>query len=619
MKNRFTTIAILFTMCAAVFLSCGESESKNYRLLIDATEGGNVDLNPKSSDGLFPRGTPITVTATPYAGHILESIRVAGGETVRNANAITIVMDDNMTVFVTFREGEGDKNIPVNTINWTNPYSRDPDIFYFGWFDGRARANSDRHLVLDNIHTGQIWDWQVYQPGFRYNEGDYFRVRVRARVEGNPRQFEIGIQMHGHPFTTYAGSFHYMYEVTSNVATNFDVCVRPLPYTATDHNAKFFISAGSTSAAAGTLIIEEIHVMPSNEQECGSGSVGGITPNWTNPFSQMPVVNSGSHSEYVKFGANGDITLTSRNGPGDVWHVQIGQDGFNYNPATNYVVNMSGTVTGTARFEMMIAKATPNYQAYTWNDITLPNGPFTREIALHTVPEAVVDPDARITINFNYPNNGTMVISNFVVSAAPSDNWQPNHSCLTGGVCSAINSQADWNACPDANRVHNSVCPVPPPPGLWINPYSSVQPTAQGDLANNVTITSDAITVRGVVATNVWDIQIIQPGFDYSRIGNTSPNAATDYAVTITGTVTGAPMIFETIVQLFGAPYTMYLWGMPPTPIPVGPFTRTINLRTTDNPGFNVPNPNAMFAFNFGISANAGGTMTITNVTITGP
>jgi hypothetical protein len=135
--------------------------------------------------------------------------------------------------------------------------------------------------------------------------------------------------------------------------------------------------------------------------------------------------------------------------------------------------------------------------------------------------------------------------------------------------------------------------------------------------SNVVTITANAITVRGVATANIWDVQVYQTGFNYTKLGNASPNSPTSYAVTVTGTVVGVPMYFEAIVQLSGEPYTVYLWGE--ATIPVGPFTRTINWITTGDAGFNVPNPNARFAFNFGSSANAGGTMTITNVTVTGP
>ncbi|MDR2578135.1 MAG: hypothetical protein LBC70_04900 [Chitinispirillales bacterium] len=56
--------------------------------------------------------------------------------------------------------------------------------------------------------------------------------------------------------------------------------------------------------------------------------------------------------------------------------------------------------------------------------------------------------------------------------------------------------------------------------------------------------------------------------------------------------------------------------------IPAGPFKRTLNLSTTGDIGFNVPNPNTSLIFHFGnfdSHSNANSTIKITEIKVTGP
>jgi hypothetical protein len=280
--------------------------------------------------------------------------------------------------------------------------------------------------------------------------------------------------------------------------------------------------------------------------------------------------------------------------------ITIAQDNFDYDRTKNYTLNISGTVTGApvTFFVSINYDGTRNddgiWDLYTFNNITLQTGSFSQSIPLTNHPQGnstSTDPYARLAFHFGNPGNGNITINSLSITA-------------------------------------DGTPPPPPPQNLWINPYSSMQPAAQGSFASSVTVTSNSIIVQGSSQPeNQWDMQVVQRGFNYAKIGATSPHSPTDYTITVSGTVTGVPMTFEAGLHKDGPPYTGYLGTIVTqnpwiSTVTVGPgqFTGTLKFQTTGNEDCcNQQDTNAVLFINLGYKSNAGSTMTITNVTVTGP
>jgi hypothetical protein len=79
-----------------------------YTLMVDATEGGSVDVSPQAEQ--YEAGTQVIVTATPNEGY--EFVTWSDGNTSVQR---TIVMDKNYSLTATFRS----TTIPANNYTLT--------------------------------------------------------------------------------------------------------------------------------------------------------------------------------------------------------------------------------------------------------------------------------------------------------------------------------------------------------------------------------------------------------------------------------------------------------------------------------------------------------------------
>jgi acetyl esterase len=78
MKSMFLRKAGLITLAALTGSTCLHSQDQLYTVTVDKPLNGTVQLNPPlPADGKYPKGTVVTVTATPGAGFVLDAIYYA--------------------------------------------------------------------------------------------------------------------------------------------------------------------------------------------------------------------------------------------------------------------------------------------------------------------------------------------------------------------------------------------------------------------------------------------------------------------------------------------------------------------------------------------------------------
>lgn len=100
MKKLFILLfAVLFAACTC---EPPEEQPIQYKLTVMFRGLGHIDLNPKSTDGLYDAGTEVTVTATPEPGwHFAR-----WGENNVDDNILIVTMNQNVELTAVFEENE---------------------------------------------------------------------------------------------------------------------------------------------------------------------------------------------------------------------------------------------------------------------------------------------------------------------------------------------------------------------------------------------------------------------------------------------------------------------------------------------------------------------------------
>lgn len=169
---------------------------------LDVTPVGLGHIRTEPPGRRFERGTTVKLIAEPFGEYVSFSHWRGDASGSGTETSVTMGADKQVEAVFTSAKPAGTELIRKGDFPDTLAFP-----WTFGFYNGSARASAGNgELCFDIRGAGpEPWSLTVYQTDFMLEQGKQYRLSFDA-VADEERSIGWGLQMNGHPWTTYAGA-----------------------------------------------------------------------------------------------------------------------------------------------------------------------------------------------------------------------------------------------------------------------------------------------------------------------------------------------------------------------------------------------------------------------------